>query len=272
MNHRSFIIAVCLTFLPAIVRADTVLEFMVKKSQASAATPQSVAIKDGRIMVKAAGGDASTDLLYSQAEDSVTIVDHGERTVMTVNEAQVGRINEQAEGVEPLLQGLGAQIAKLSPEERRKWQEIIGDSVSLEKIAKGTEAPEPIRLVALGAAKVAGVKCQKTVVREGAAPLAELCLAEAAAIRIPPSDYATIRALLALYERLAQRSQKLARRMGLAVPVITMGKVKGVPILLRDLSRDEHGTLTLSRIKTAPVPPGRMSIPAGYAAKPLALW
>jgi hypothetical protein len=192
--------------------------------------------------------------------------------VMTVDEAQISRINEQAKGVQPLLQGIGDQIAKLSPQERKKWQEMLGDSISLDKIATAAEPVAAIRLAPAGATKVAGFPCRKTRLMQGKTPLAELCLAEQAAIKIPDNDYATIRSLLALYGKLADKSQKLARQIGLAVPTIAIDKTKGVPILVRDLSRDEQGSATLCHVNTAPVAPESMLIPSGYAAKPLTLW
>ena len=172
------------------------MDFVIKQSPASAATTQDVAIKDGKIMVKAAGGDKNLDFFYSRAEERVVMVNHRQRTVTTIDEAQVDRLNQQAQGVQPLLQGLGRQIAKLSPEERRKWQELLGDTVSLDQIAKGQETPEPTRLASIGAGKVAGIRCQTMRVTQGGTPMAELSLAAPSAVKIPETDYATIRALL----------------------------------------------------------------------------
>jgi len=270
-------IALCLTIcasmaLPSITYADSVLEYLVKENRVSAATTQSIAIKNDQIMVKAAGGDKNLDLLYRHTAESVVIIDHRKGTLMTVDEQQVDRINQQTQNVQPLLQGLGEQIAKLSPDQRQNLQKLLGDNASLDMIAKAAEPPAPTRLVPAGVREVSGIRCQTMRVMQGATPMAELCLAEQAAIKIPDNDYTTLRALLALYEKLANKSQKLARQIGLAVPTLAMSKVKGVPIQLRDLSRDEHGTATLRRIKTDPVQPGLMSIPGGYATKPLTLW
>lgn len=257
---------------PSISTADTLLEFVIKKSPAAKATPQTVAVKDGRIMVKAAGGDRNLDLFYSLAEDRVLVVDHQKRTLTTIDEAQVERLNQQTQGVQPLLQGLGEQIAKLSPQDRRKWQELLGDTVSLDRIAKGTEPSEPTRLEPIGSGKVAGIGCRTMLVVQGKTSMAELSLAEPAALKIPDQDYAAIRGLLGLYERLAVKSQRLAENLGLAVPTIAMREMTGIPIALRDLSREDRGSITLRRIKTTPIPAGSMSIPGGYAAKPLTLW
>ena len=75
-----------------------------------------------------------------------------------------------------------------------------------------------------------------------------------------------------LYERLAAKSQRLAGQFGLAIPIIALPEVKGIPIAVKDLSREGRGSITLRRIRTKPVSSGLMSLPGGYAAKPLSFW
>ena len=77
-------------------------------------------------MVKAVGGDKNLDLLYRHAAESVVIVDHRKGTLMTVDEQQVDRINQQTQNVQPLLQGLGEQIANLSPDQRQTVARAVG--------------------------------------------------------------------------------------------------------------------------------------------------
>ena len=154
-------IALCLTIcaglaLPSIAHADIVLEYMVKGINVSAATTQDIAIKNDQIMVKAVGGDKNLDLLYRHAAENVVIVDHRKGTLMTVDEQQVDRINQQTQNVQTLLQGLGEQIAKLSPDQRQKLQELLGDNVSLDTIAKAAEPPAPTRLVPAGVKRGGG--------------------------------------------------------------------------------------------------------------------
>lgn len=258
--------------VPAIAHADSVLEFQVKEHRSAPTTTQSIAIKDGQIMVKAAGGNKDIDLLYSRAEERVVIVDHRKRRLMTVDEQQVTRINQEAQGLQPLLQGFTEQIAKLSPVERQKWQELLGDTVSLDKIAKAAEPMGSPRLVPMGASTVAGIRCQAMQIMQGQTPLAEVCLAEPAAMKLPGYDKATIRSLFDFYEKLAARSQKMARQLGLSLPTIGPRGVEGIPIKMLDLSRDDNLSVTLRRIKTAAVSPEQMMIPSGYKAEPLSLW
>lgn len=257
--------------IPALARADSVLEFQVRENRLAPATTQSISVKDGRMMAKAAGGNKDIDLLYSRAEERVVIVDHRKRSLMTINAQEIERINQQAQDLQPLLQGVSEQIAKLSPAERQKWQELLGDAVSLDRMAKASELAAPTRMVSLGARQVAGFSCRAMQVMQGKTPLAEVCLAEPAALKISDSDNATIRALFDFYLKLAVRSQKIAGQMGLSLPILASREVKGIPIKMLDLSSQENMTVTLKRVATVAVSPDLMRIPGGYKAEPLSL-
>lgn len=268
----SLAISASLLLAPA-AKADSVLEFLVKETREPAGKTQPVLIKDGKIMVKGAGGDANLDFLYSRAQESLVVIDHHKRTFMPVDEQQVNRITRQTEDVQPLLQGLGEQIGKLSPKQRAKWEQMLGGNISLDKIAKAAEAPKPTSLVKTGMGKnVAGIACQQMSVIQGSAPMAEVCLADPATMNISSDDYATIRSLFSFSERLAAKTQGLAGQFGIKIPNIAIHDVAGIPIEMRDLSGENPGSMTLSRIITSAVSPDLMQIPDGYRAEQLTLW
>jgi hypothetical protein len=203
----------------------------------------------------------------------VVIIDHRKGTLMTVDEQQVDRINQQTQNVQIMLQALGGQIANLSPEQRQQLQDLLGDSVSLDTIAKAAEPPAPTRLVPIGVKEVAGIRCRVMRVMQGSTPVAEVCLADAAIMKISDNDAATIRALFVFYERLATKSQGLACQLGLTLPNIAAREVTGIPIEFRDLSnKKDTGAMTLRRVNTSIVSPELMRIPSGYKAVPLKLW
>jgi len=273
INRIAFFLAIYASLaLPAIVHADIVLEYLVKESSASVATTQEIAIKNDEIMVKAAGGNKNLDLLYHHAAESVVIVDHHKGTLMTVDEQQVDRLNQQTQNVQPLLQGLEQQVANVPPDQRQKLQELLGDSVSLDMIAKAAEPPAPTRLVPTGVKVVAGIRCQVMRVMQGGAPVAEVCLADAATMKISDNDVATIRGLFGFYERLATKTQGLACQLGLTFPNIPARDVTEIPIEFRELPRKNNRTMTLRRINISTVSPELMRIPSWYKAVPLTLW
>lgn len=258
--------------LPAIIRADSVLDFQVSDNRSTATTIQSITIKNGQVMVKAAGGNKDIDLLYSRAQENMLIVDHHKRRVMIVDKAEIERLNQQAQGLQPLMEGFSEQIAKLSPEERQKWQGLLGNSVSLDKIARASESVAPTRMVPIGTRQVAGIRCQEMEVMQGQTSLARVCLAQAAAMNLPGNDQATIHALFDFYDNMAGKSRQSARQFGLNLPTIGSLKVEGIPIKLLDLSRAKDMSVTLLRVKTAEVASDLMTPPIDYRTEPLSLW
>ena len=268
----SLAISASLLLVPA-AKADSVLEFLVKETRDPAGKTQPVLVKDGQIMVKGAGGDENLDFLYSRAQERLVIIDHHKRTFMPVDEQQVNRIAQQTEDVQPLLKGLGEQIGKLSPKQRDKWEQMLGGNISLDKIAKAAEPQKPSSLVKTGMGKnVAGIACQQMNLIQGTAPMAEVCLADPASMNMSGDDYATIRSLFSFSERLATKTQGLAGQFGVKIPNIAIREVAGIPIELRDLSGENLGSMTLSRILSTAVSPERMQIPNGYRVEQLTLW
>jgi hypothetical protein len=258
--------------LPTITNADSVLEYLVKESGVSRATTQEIAIKNDKIMVKSVGGDKNFDLLYRHAVENVLIVDHSKSTVMIVDEQQVDRLNQQMQNVQPLLQGIGEEIGKLSSEQRQQLQDLFGDNVSLDTLAKAAEPQAPTRLVPAGMKEVGKIHCRVMRVMQGATPVAEVCLADAATMKISDKDAATIRAFFGFYERLALKSQGLAPQLGLTLPNIAAREMTGIPVEFRDLSGQGSVTMTLRRVNTSPVSPELMRVPNGYKTVPLGLF
>ena len=273
INRIAACLNICVSLaLPSITNADVVLEYMVKGINIPAGTTQNIAIKNDQIMVKAVGGDKNLDLQYRHATENVVILDHRKGTLMTVDEQQVDRINQQTQNAQILLQGLGGQIANLSPGQRQQLQSLLGDNISLDTIAKAAETQAPTRLVPAGVREVAGIRCRVMRVMQGVTPAAEVCLADAAAMKVSDKDAATVRALFGFYERLATKSQGLARQLGLPFPNIAAREVTGIPVEFRDLSGKDIGTMTLHRVNTSIVSPELMRIPSGYKAVPLTLF
>jgi len=272
INRIAFCLTICASLaLPSIANADVVLEYMVKGINVSPGTTQNIAIKNDQIMVKSVGGNKNLDLLYRHAVENMLIVDHSKSTVMIVDEQQVDRLNQKMQNVQPLLQGIGEEIGKLSPEQRQQLQDLFGDNVSLDTLAKAAEPQAPTRLVPAGMKEVEKIHCRVMRVMQGATPVAEVCLADAATMKVSDNDAATIRALFGFYERLTTKSQELTRQLGLTLPNIAAREVTGIPIEFRGLSHKDNGTMILLRSSTSPVSPELMRVPSGYKAVPLSL-
>lgn len=255
------------------VSADSTLEYLVIDTPNRAGKPQPVIIKDGRVMVKGAGGDHQLDMLYRRDQDTLFIIDHGKRSYMTLDPQQISQIGQQAEQLQPLLQGFGEQLGRLSPQQRAKWQQMLGDSVSIDDIAAAAKPVESASIVKTGVGKnIAGIACEEMNVVQGATKTAEFCLADPSRLSLSGDDYDTVRSLLRFSENLAARTQGMANQFGFKIPNIRIHDLVGVPVEMKDYSSRSQSAVSLNRIDTAAVAAEVMQIPNGYRPTPLTLW
>lgn len=269
MKHLTLIPLLASLSLAQAAQADSTLEYRVG---ADADKLQSLLVKDGKVLAKGAADGGNMDLLYSSAPEQLSVIDHRKRTVMTLDETQVNRLAQQAETVQPLLQGFAAQFAKLNPKQRAKWEEMLGGKLPLEQMAAAAKPTLPANIVKTGRArKVAGIPCEQMNIVQGGTQMAELCLASPAKLNIPGEDYATLRALLNFSERLAAKTQGLSKQFGVDMPNLGPHGLEGVPIEMRETAK-RSGSLRLNRIVTSAVSAEWMQIPDGYQTEPFKLW
>jgi len=271
-SFRIAIVAAGITVgLPA--AADSTLEYVVAQTPGQPPKAQPVLVKDGRVMVKGAGGDSRLDLLYSRAGESLFVIDHRKHSVMTLDRQELSRIGRQIEQFQPLLQGVGEQLGRLSPEQRARWEQMLGGSISLEQVAEAAKPAQSARIVKAGAPRsVAGVSCEPMSLVQGNAKTAEFCLADPGRLNLPGDDYATLRALLHFSEQLAVSTQGLAGHFGISLPNVQIHDLAGVPVEVKDLSGHVTTTVTLNRIVSSALDDELLQVPAGYRPEPLAPW
>ena len=273
MNHRFLLPLLLAWCAPQPASADSTLEYLVTTAETQAGKLQPVIIKDGKILIKGVGGDGNLDFIYSANPEILFIVDHAKRKVMTLNEAQVNEFAKQSEAVQPLLQGVGEQLGKLDPNQRAKWEAILGGKIHLDTITEAAKPVQAAKIVKSGEPrKVAGIACQPMTVVQGKAKSAEVCLADPAKLNLSDPDYATLRSLLGFLERVSSKTQVLAKQFGINLPNLNLHDVSGVPIELRDLTHHSQDTLSMKRVVASTESVEVMKIPEGYQFGPFKLW
>lgn len=248
--------------------ADTTIEFAVKQSPTAAAQTQSVYIKDGMLMVKAAGGDPTADLLFDENTGVMTIINHQDKTFMRLDENRIGEMTQQAESMMTAVQQqMAQQMANMPPEQAARMREMMGN-MGMGGMGAPPPPPEPSKLVKKGAGKISGIDCQKMDVVKGSRRVAEICVASPDSAGIPGQDYAVIKAMQGFGERVAEKTSGFLSRFGSEMPEFGGMQVDGVPLSMVDLSSETQTSMTVTRIDsgTGGVVPG---IPQGYAEKQL---
>jgi len=251
-------------------QADSTIEFHVEEGQKKAVQP--VVVKDGQIMVKGAGGDRNLDIFYQRANERLVLIDHKKQRFTPITEEKIDQIARQTQDLQPVLQGLGDQLKKLSPKQRAKWEDMLG-GISVDQLGSAKNPANNSRLVKTGQAKeVAGIRCEQLDVVQGSAKLAEVCLANPASMPLSADDYATIRSLLAFTQRIASKAQGFASQFGVSLPPVQLSDLAGVPVEMADFSGKRPTVMALNRIIDSVSPDDRLQIPAGYQPQELMLW
>ena len=253
--------------------ADSTLEYLVAEGNSKTEKIQPVIIKDGKIMVKDVGGDGNLGFIYSASPEILFIIDHGKRSVMTLDEGQINRISKQADTVQPLLQGLGQQLSKLDPVKRKQWEEMLGGKIHLDTLAEAAKPMQAAKIVNTGQTKkVGGFVCERMEVFQGKTKSTEFCMADPSKLNLPDADYATIRSFLSFLERLSSKTQGLAKQFGVNLPNLDLRDIGGVPIELHEVSSHDQTSLKINRIITSTVSAYAIKIPDGYQFVPFKLW
>lgn len=268
----------CLSFLSILLtsancRADSTLEYLIKANRTPSNKIQSVLVKSGNILIKAVGGNAQLDLLYNRSPEKLFVIDHKKRSVMTVNEQLITTMGKTAEAAQPLLQGLSKQLARMDPKQRAKWQQMLGNSVSLDKISVAAKPPKTATLIDTGKnSSATGVNCKQFNVLADNVPSAELCLASQNNLQLSDNDYATLIALLNFSNKIVDSSHGLAGQFGVNIPSISLQNIAGIPIEIHDLTKNGNGSIALERISNTPISAAPMQAPQDYKSEPFALF
>lgn len=253
---------------PTAVYAESALQYRLKGRD----TLQKILVKEGRVLIPGLDADSRRDFLFDRDRSQAAVIDHGAQSFITVDDKAIERLRRQSEPLQPLLAGLGAQLKNLTPEQRAKWQGMLG-GIDLERVASASTKTAPAHL-ARGTKhqKVGAFECERMTVLSGSKKLAEVCVSQAESLGLPEDDYVTLRSLFDFAQTMAAKTQGLSGLMGWSVPVIQVNEIPGVPVEIRGFNKLKNESLSLASIDTSKTDDHSMNIPPGYRHEPLKLW
>jgi hypothetical protein len=270
MRKPAGLILGCLIVGSASAHAESVIDFRVENGHRR--SEQSIMIKNGMLLVKAAGGDEHLDILYERDHQRLVLIDHKKRNFTPLTSEKIDRMARQVEEVQPLIRGVSEQLHRLPSKQRAKWESMLG-GISLDQFESAKREAESMTLKKTGSVrKVAGIACEPLSVVKGDTTTADFCIADPTALALPEDDSATLRSLIQFTQHLAERAQGLTAQFGFPLPANGMAALTGIPVEMRDLSGTHPSVITLSGISTSKISADLLAVPAGYQPKDLALW
>lgn len=234
------------------------------KQQGLADVAQAAYIQDGKVLIKAAGGDTNMDLLFQQANQTMTIINHEEKSLLDLDPERISALADQASGmIDMLRQQVMAQMGNLSDEQRVQVEKMIENMGGGQLVQPPPPPPGEKTLRQTGVQTVNGFTCSKTEIYESDQKIAEVCSAPADVLGIPAEDFAVIESMRDMSQMLREETAKISSQMGQGVPQFGHAEVDGVPVAMVDASGN---TMAITAIQqgTDGVSVGK---PAGYAVR-----
>jgi hypothetical protein len=249
------------------VHADAVLDYEIVAGQGRPPQAQTAYVKEGRILMKGFTGNADGDMLFDQAKQNITIINHRDRKFMTLDEKSVQQMAQQVSGMMTAMQAqMEKQMAGMSPQQRAQMEQMLGSAGLGKMLEAKAAAPAPKQTLKPGAARtVNGFACQSVQMFRDDKKQGEMCVAKPQALGLSNPDYETVRALQSYGEKLAKQAGELAARFGVQVPNYGGGNVDGVPVEIVDDSNPGGGVrMMVKKVTNQAVDVKLFALPAGY--------
>jgi len=108
------------------LQAATTINFILEQVDQAENFSQTAYIDDGKILIKGAGGGSEIDLLFRQSNETMTVINHSDKTTLDIDAAGVASLASQAQGMMSIVQQqMAKQMENMSEAEREKFKEMI---------------------------------------------------------------------------------------------------------------------------------------------------
>ena len=207
-----------------------------------------VLVKDGRV----AFGDADTVIIYPGSGTTMTVVEHGNRQYMIIDEEFAGGMASQMQAAMAQMQ---EQLASLPPEQRAMMQEMLKQRMPA---AQKEEAVREFRRSGKRQ-KVAGISCAAgELIKDGEKEF-ELCISSPDELGMPNRDYKALRSAFAAMSELVGKFAPGNDK------VFDLEVIGGIPIVSRSADGNQDSRLASASFES--IDAARLEVPAGYQQK-----
>ena len=241
-------------FLNSAMSAST-LDFQLNHNQQT--SQQITYIDDGKLLVKAIGGDTGQDLLFEQENSTLTLINHQTRTYSQFSESVIANFASQAQGLVSILE---SQMENLPEEEANQLRALLGISDD-----EQTNVLEPLTLKAVGTRTIAGYPCQHIEAYKNTTQVAVVCVSDPSVLKIPPEDFSVLRSMQKTAETIARTAGAILEKFGATIPNYGYNQLDGMPIEIVNMEQTIPSSLTLVSIANGA--PEALGVPQGYTLR-----
>lgn len=248
-----------LSMLPFSLRAGVVMETLSRDlddPDPKAATTIITHAQNGRMRVETK--PEGSVMIFK--DDVIYHLDAKDKTYVAMDRASLKRMADQ---INPALQQMREQLARMPPEQRAQVEKMMGGRAMGAVEAKPQDVRKTTR-----AGKAAGRACTYVEVREGGELTEELCVASAGSLPEAQELLAAAKAMSALLQEMLASID--APSLKEAARNTDFERIGGVPLLAREFAGGKPVNETvLQSIRTEALSAALFEVPAGFVKKDL---
>ncbi len=232
------------------VSAGERLEFNVVQAQAKERVTIYLQGSKARISSSA---NQQTAVIFDASRRQIHIIDHGDKSVTTLDQASMERLASMAKGVGEFAQSQGGVLGDLFKTFGLDNQ--LGEQVKLE-----------VKTIA-GDQKVAGLSCKVQQIYKDGKLDTQLCLSEEAGLASEERE--TLNRLIEFTQLLIREGRMVLEQFKLPIPMLPARALAGVPVYVKNIP--SNTTATLAAKKSLTIQAAQFALPAGYSKTVLSL-
>lgn len=232
------------------VSAGESLEFNVVQAQTQERV--TIYLQGGKARIISSANRQSA-VIFDARQRQIHIIDHGDKSVTTLDQASMERLASMTQGVGEFAQSQGGVLGDLFKTFGLDNQ--LGEQVDLE-----------VKTVA-GDQKVAGLRCKVQQIYKDGELDTQLCLSEEAGLAREESD--TLDRLIEFTQLLIREGRMVLKQFNLPIPMLPERALTGVPVYVKNIPGNTTATLTGKKSLT--IQAAQFVLPAGYSKTVLSL-
>jgi len=248
-------------FIPP-ASADTTLVYHLHQADDSPLQKR-LLVSDGKVAIY---GDPNIDrptLVYDRSQSALTFIKHSDRQFIVISEKWAKQASDRFKlAVKRMDEQLQKQLENMTPQQRSMYQQGRMMMPMMAPMMGGASTPLPARTyLPYGTESIGAISCRRVDVLENGQKVQQLCVTDAAGLKIPASDYQTFQAMLQVTERLANQG---LFSYGFNTPIVTQsgGNTQGIPVIVKDLKT--RSTVTLQQTRFEPIDADTLRPPKDY--------
>ncbi len=230
------------------------LEFLIEEQGNS--IKQSTQVVDDRVVIRKAGGDPTTDLLFDASNTILYVINHKDKSYMRIDNKVVTEISALMNTVSGVV---GSQ--------RNVFSDLLSTFGFGKKPKAAAQEKPKVNLADSGRdLNIGGAQCRLYQALRNQKLQAEACFAPSSALNLTAVEYDSLKKFAEFGNLLLTKAGGLLEVFGLEIPAVQMQSVPGVPIGMNDqVGQRKVKLVEINGIQGLE----GMRVPDGYTATPI---